>query len=368
MNLIQLAEQGFLPDWAIRVGIRRLLSYRSRRERTLAAEVRRQLVAQFIDQLRDNPLAVNTDRANEQHYEVPADFFRLVLGPHMKYSCCLWPDPSESKARQSPAASPPTASADEGAALSAPCSPEESPLASAERRMLQLTCQRADIRDGMRVLELGCGWGSLTLWMAQQFPSSQVTALSNSHSQRQYIASRCDALGLSNVDVITADICEFETPSQFDRVVSIEMFEHLRNYELLLRRISTWLESDGKLFVHIFCHRDTPYLFRTEGALNWIGRHFFTGGMMPSDDLWRSSVIGVFLDDTMRRRVTPGWSISIVTGAKPAIFSPLWSAAVKRRSSYNAGESSLWLAPNFFAMPGETSGLSRTIDSGNGRE
>ena len=255
MNLIDLAEKGLLPDAVIRVGIRRLLAKRSRTERSIGAQDRQQRLREFADSLRDQPLAVQTDSANQQHYEVPADFFQLVLGPRLKYSCCGF-------------------------------ATQDASLAQAEEAMLQLTCERAEITDGMRVLELGCGWGSLTLWMAQHYPKSQIVAVSNSASQRRFILARAEELGLANVEVITADMRDFDTERRFDRIVSVEMFEHMRNYQLLFQRVSNWLADQGKAFVHVFCHQDTPYLFEVEGADNWMGRHFFTGGMMPAEHLF----------------------------------------------------------------------------------
>lgn len=210
--------------------------------------------AALLASIRSGPIAPVPEKANEQHYELPPSFMRLALGARMKYSCCWYETGTES-------------------------------LDQAEEAMLALTCARAELAPGQSILELGCGWGSLTLWMAERYPASQITAVSNSAPQREHIMATARARGLSNVTVLTADMNEFSTESRFDRVVSVEMFEHMRNYPELLRRVASWLLPGGKLFVHIFCHTHLMYPFTDEGSSDWMARHFFTGGVMPSEAL-----------------------------------------------------------------------------------
>jgi cyclopropane-fatty-acyl-phospholipid synthase len=250
---LKLIERGKMPDSLTRWGIRRLCAQRLRES---AADP--QALDRFVESMNRGPVAPVPEKANEQHYELPEAFFGLVLGEHRKYSSCVWPDGVTS-------------------------------LDAAEAEALSVTCDRAELADGMAILELGCGWGSLTLWMAAQYPNARITAVSNSASQRAYILGQAEARGLDNVTVITADMNDFvdTNPGRFDRIVSVEMFEHMRNYRKLLDRISTWLAPGGKLFVHIFVHRALSYPFEADGADNWMGRYFFTGGLMPGADLLR---------------------------------------------------------------------------------
>jgi cyclopropane-fatty-acyl-phospholipid synthase len=253
---VPLMERGLLPEGLVRLGIRRLIRWQLKRRRAeaeAAGGVER-LLDRFVEELGRRPVALVPERANEQHYEVPAAFFDAVLGDQLKYSCCCWDD-------------------------------ETRDLNAAEERMLELTIERAGVTDGMKVLELGCGWGSVTLAMARCYRSSRITAVSNSRLQKDTIERLARERGLDNVTVITADMNEFETDAAYDRVVSIEMFEHMQNFRELMSRIHGWLVPGGRLFVHVFSHRCHPYFFETEGAHNWMGRFFFTGGIMPSEDL-----------------------------------------------------------------------------------
>jgi len=251
-----LLGTGMLPDPVIRAGIRRRLAALLDRYVCEGDEEQQQRVRDHADGLRQMPVAVNTDDANEQHYELPAKFFQRCLGPRLKYSSCLYRTGNES-------------------------------LAEAEELMLALTCQRAELVDGQRILELGCGWGSLSLWMAEHYPGSEITVVSNSVSQKAHIDAQASARGFTNLTVRTANMIEYggEGEGVFDRVVSVEMFEHMKNYATLMQRVATWLKPAGKLFVHIFTHRVAAYHFEIESDDDWMAKYFFTGGQMPSDDL-----------------------------------------------------------------------------------
>ena len=210
------AERGWLPDGLIRLGIRSLLRARLELERRRAGGDLEQAADAHLSKMRRSLIAVAPSAANDQHYETPAAFFRLMLGPRLKYSAGLWPG-----------------------GVTTP--------AGAESAMLEATAERAGVEDGMRVLDLGCGWGALSLWMAERYPLAHVTAVSNSSGQARYIMKQRDRLGLGNLQVVTADMNDFRPAGKFDRIVSVEMFEHMRNYERLLGRIASWLRPGGAL-------------------------------------------------------------------------------------------------------------------------
>jgi cyclopropane-fatty-acyl-phospholipid synthase len=244
------AERLPLPDTVLRLGIDRLVGATAAR----LAAAPQTANADFIAQSSTFPIATHVRDANEQHYELPPDFFGLVLGPRRKYSCCLFDGGADS-------------------------------LEAAEILALEETCRNAGLADGQHILELGCGWGSLSLWMAEHFPSSDILAVSNSAGQRAYIESQAASRNLPNLRVVTADMNAFHPDRRFDRVVSVEMFEHMSNWPELLARVHSWLSPEGVLFVHVFTHCRAPYRFDHTDPADWIAQHFFTGGVMPSHTL-----------------------------------------------------------------------------------
>jgi len=244
--------RGLAPDPLLRAGSRWGAASRERRESRGGVVAQEDRLRELVDRMSSGPVAEVPEKANEQHYELPADFIGLILGPRRKYSGCLWGEGVGS-------------------------------LAEAEEAMLALTGARAQVDDGQRILDLGCGWGSLSLWLAERYPNAEIVGVSNANNQREYIEAQAAAKGLENLTIITADVNGFTPPGsgEFDRVLSIEMFEHMRNWEELLRRVSTWLKPEGKAFVHVFSHRTLPYLFES----TWAAERFFTAGLMPSHDL-----------------------------------------------------------------------------------
>ena len=255
MTLLSATVQAFeaapVPDALRRQAVSWLVSGARKRLARSPAD----LEQRFAEEMEAFPIATHVEAANAQHYEVPAAFFEKVLGPHLKYSCCLY-EPGDT-------------------------------LGEAEARALAETCAHADLKDGQRILELGCGWGSLSLWMAEHYPNAEITAVSNSSGQRAHIEARAAQRGLTNLRVVTADMNAFKPEGQFDRMVSVEMFEHMSNWRLLLARVKRWLAPDGRAFIHVFTHRSSPYRFDHNDKTDWIAQHFFTGGVMPSHGLIR---------------------------------------------------------------------------------
>jgi cyclopropane-fatty-acyl-phospholipid synthase len=264
-----LLEKNLLPDWIIRIGIRRLLRQRLREIERPDAPAQ---VTQFAAALPELPIAINTAESKEQHYEVPTRFYQHCLGPRLKYSSCFYENGTET-------------------------------LAEAETRMLGLTCERARLSDGQSILELGCGWGSLTLWMAEKYPSARITGVSHSRTQREHILAEAGARGLANIEIITCDMNEFDiTPCRFDRVVSVEMFEHMKNWPRLMGNIARWLKPGGLFFAHVFTHAHFAYHFEVRDESDWMSRYFFTGGMMPAHELFPR-----FQDDL---RLVQDWKVN----------------------------------------------------------
>ena len=250
----KLIEKNKVPDFLLRKGIRNLLKQRLNDEHKGNVETQQAHLMALIEHLKASPIAVNTADANQQHYEVPTEFYQYCLGKNLKYSSAYW---------------------NKGV----------TDLNAAEDDMLELTCRRAELTKGQHVLELGCGWGSLSLFMARKFPESTFKVVSNSRTQKMYIDKEAKNRGINNLTVITADMNTFTIDEQFDRVVSVEMFEHMRNYSLLMKKVASFLKPDGKLFIHIFTHKEYAYLFEVRDDTDWMSKYFFTGGIMPSDDL-----------------------------------------------------------------------------------
>lgn len=250
--VLSLTEKGLLPDSLIRTGIRQLCKRRLEQEGRHDTELAAQRYMQVLEELKHSAIAIATDKANEQHYELPTEFFQKVLGRRLKYSACYFEHAN-------------------------------STLDEAEEFSLLQYSQRAQLADGQEILELGCGWGSFSLWMAAQYPNARITGVSNSHTQRMHIEQQAAQRGLKNLHIITQDVNTLELPAaHFDRVVSVEMFEHVRNYHKLFKNISGWLKDDGLLWCHIFCHRFLHYPFEVNSRLDWMSEYFFTGGLMPA--------------------------------------------------------------------------------------
>lgn len=323
-HALPLVERIAWPDAVTRAGVKFLVGRTSRKLDRASVTT-----SDFAKRMSNYPIAVHTDDANKQHYEVPASFFELMLGPRRKYSCCYYDNAATT-------------------------------LAEAEESALAKTASNADLRDNQDILELGCGWGSLSLWMAEHYPNSRITSVSNSNSQRLFITQRAREAGLRNLNVVTCDANTFAPDTQFDRLVSVEMFEHMSNWRELLTRAHAWLKPDGRLFLHVFSHRKTPYRFDHEDKSDWIAQHFFTGGIMPSHDLalqfpeiftvegdWRwngehyARTARHWLDNLDANRAEVEQILSAVYGADAALWHRRWRLfllATEGLFGYSAGK------------------------------
>jgi cyclopropane-fatty-acyl-phospholipid synthase len=278
----KLIENDKLPDPVLRAGIRKLLKQRLVDETVGDEELQQRKFINLVNELKSSPIAVNTSDANEQHYELPTEFFQYCLGKNLKYSSGYW-------------------------------NPGVKDIDTSEDDMLALTCKRADLQDGQNVLELGCGWGSLSLYMAAKFPTSKFTVVSNSATQKIFIDETAAKKGIQNLTVLTADMNTFTIADSFDRVVSVEMFEHMRNYKLLLAKVASFLKPDGKLFVHIFTHKTLAYKYEVIDESDWMSKYFFTGGIMPSNHLF------FYFNDDLK--ITKHW---VVNGTNYGKTSEAW--------------------------------------------
>ena len=260
INLDNFLAKGWIPDYLLRFGIKILLKNKIKNQEISNIEKRLHKKLEFVKNLKKQPIAIKTYEANEQHYELPPSFFEEILGDRLKYSCGYWDEvltPSDCAIK----------------------------LNHSENAMLELTCSRAELKNGQNILDLGCGWGSLSIYMAEKYPESQITALSNSSTQIEYIKSLADEKDLDNLEAIVADINTYKANNTYDRIVSVEMFEHMRNYEALMKKLSSFLQTKGKLFVHIFSHHTYPFTYVNKSSSDWMARYFFAGGTMPSQDL-----------------------------------------------------------------------------------
>lgn len=309
-------DAGLVPTPVLHAACRARVAKRLRTERRGTPEERSDRFRALVAELRAGEVATHTTEANAQHYEVPTAFYRGVLGPRLKYSSCFWPEGVDD-------------------------------LAAAEEAMLALTAERAGLADGQRILDMGCGWGSVTLWAAERFPGAEVVAVSNSRTQREHIEKEAAERGLGNVHVVTADVRTFAPAdhgegASFDRVVSVEMLEHVRNHAVLFGRVASWLEDDGRFFTHVFSGRDVCFRYDADDRRDWMARHFFSGGLMPRDDLFLhlqddlAVVDHWFLGGTHYERTAQAW-LANLEERWDELDALLGKVAVRRWRAFFAG-------------------------------